>query len=115
MGVINTVSVQDLMQTTYKHHQGTFTLVYGIFSNFQVLITLFALAFFGALIFMTVWMRVKASSNYFDKGQPGSNDPKIFAMWMGSSDIFTNGLTMMIIFAVAAITILPIMDQIKSL
>lgn len=116
MGVSNTVSVQDIMQTVYSRHKHTFNLVYGVFSQFQVVLTLFALIFFGGLIFMTIWLRIKAQdSDYFSNGHPGSQDMKIFSLWLGSRDIFVSGLEMMLAFAVAAITIIPIMDQVKGM
>lgn len=116
MGLNNNISVQDIMQTVYSRHKHTFNLVYGVFSQFQVILTLFALIFFGGLIFMTVWLRIKAQDkDYFSNGHPGSQDMKIFSLWLGSRDIFVEGLQIMLTFAVAAITIIPIMDQVKVL
>lgn len=83
-------------------------------SNFQVFVVLFALLYFGAAMFMTVWLRIKATDSAYLNGQ-GSKDWQIFEMWIGKDRVLKKGLTMIFAFTLFAISAIPVMEQVKSL
>lgn len=114
MAVVNPISIISLMKTLLKNHPNTFKMLYGILSNFHVFIVMFALLYFGAAAFMTVWLRIKAADSTYLNGQ-GSKDWQIFEMWIGSERVLKKGLTMIFAFTLFAISAVPVMEQVKSL
>lgn len=114
MAVVNLINIIDLMKTLYKNHPHTFSLVYRFLSHFQLIVVLFALFYFGAAIFMTVWLRLKATDTAYLAGQ-GSQDMRIFNMWIGDQRILKKGLTVILAFTCFAVAVLPVMEQVRSL
>lgn len=164
MALPDGITLVDLARTLAVRHPHLFALVHWFFGGFRWLAALFALFYFGAMVFMTVWTQIHKYNQPAPPGPPPvkrytpeaavngrsivtaddenaygeqyaayqeatlryNNDLKArdhayrvdidaFKWWVGEKDLFVNGVVYLVTYAVLAIVILPIMEQVQNL